>query len=236
MVAAAVIGGAAIGAIGSSVAGGEAASATTNASNAAISQQQSALAQQTQLEAPYNALGTSALPTLQNLLGIGPGGAGAIQPTLSQLPGYQFQKQQGLQSTTNAASAAGLSLSGNTLQALDQYSTGLADSSYQQQLGDVESGVGIGQAAASGQSANIGQAASNVSATDIAQGNNIAGIDANTIAGITKATSNGVNQYSTQQTLADIYGSGSGAALPVTSGGGGTTNYGGYIQNLPGVG
>jgi hypothetical protein len=208
MVAAAVIGGAVVGAAGSAVAGSEAAGATTSASNNAIAQQRSALAQQTALEAPYNAIGTNAIPTYQSLLGLGPQGSAGIESTLQSLPGYQFSKQQGLTGTTNAATASGLSLSGNTLQALDQYSTGLADSTYQSELGNLQGAVGIGQAAASGQSANIGNTSNNISNATIAQGNNIAGIDANTIAGITKATSNGVNQYQTNQTLSDIYGSG----------------------------
>lgn len=226
MVAAAVVGAAVVGAAGSAYAGSEAASATSNASNAAIGQQQAALQQQTALEAPYNKVGTNALPTYESLLGIGPNGgsltpaaAAAQQSTLAALPGYQFALNQGLTSTKNAASASGLSNSGNTLEALDQYSTGLADSTYQQELGNVMGAVGIGQAAASGQSANIGNTASNISNATIAQGNNIAGIDSNEIAGITRATGNASNAYVTQQTLADIYGQpATTAAAPAAAG------------------
>lgn len=238
MVAAAVIGAGVIGAVGSGVAGSMAAGATKDATNASIANQQSTLAKQTALEAPYNSIGTAAIPTLEGLLGIGPNGSSnpaAMQTTLASLPGYQFTKQQGLDATKNAASASGLSLSGNTLKALDDYSTGLADSTYQQEVGNIESVVGIGQAAASGTSANIGQAGGNISSALINQGNTTAGIDANTIAGITKATSGAANNLVTQQTLADIYGSGS-AGSGLVSGAGGSMNQGGYIVNLPGTG
>lgn len=211
MVAAAIIGAGVVGAVGSGVAGSMAASATTNAANASISEQQWALQQQEAQEAPYQAVGTAAIPKLEQLLGIGGGGSAGVSSTLSQLPGYQFALSQGEQATKNAASASGLAMSGNTLQALDQFSTGLAQSTYQSELQDVESAVGIGQAAASNQSANIGQAAGNISATQVAQGNNIANIDTNTIAGITAAGSNATNQYVTQQTLASLYGNGANA-------------------------
>lgn len=247
-VIAAVAGAAVIGAGATVYAANKSASATEDASNNAIAEQKSALTQQEQLEQPYNNIGTSAIPTYQSLLGIGANG-GALTPqsaqlqqqTLSQMPGYQFQLNQGLTSTKNAATASGLSMSGNTLQALDQYSTGLADSSYQQELGDVQGAVGIGQAAASGTAANIGSTANNVANETIAQGNNIAGIDANEIAGITKATGNAANQYTTQQTLADIYGTNPGSASSLTSGGGGTMQVGsnlsgggGYTTYVPG--
>lgn len=56
-------------------------------------------------------------------------------PTASeaaQTPGYQFQLQEGLRALQNSAAAKGGLLSGNTAEALDKYSQGLADSNYQQ--------------------------------------------------------------------------------------------------------
>ncbi len=213
MVAAAIVGAGVVGAVGSGVAGSMSASATKDATNASIGEQQWALQQQEKQLAPYQAVGTAAIPKLEQLLGIGGGGSAGIQQTLSQLPGYQFQLQQGLEATKNAASASGMALSGNTLQALDKYSTGLADSTYQQQLQNIESAVGIGQSSAAGQSANIGQAGGNISNALINQGNTTASIDANTIAGISAAGTNAANQYITQNTLADIYGGGANAPV-----------------------
>lgn len=58
-----------------------------------------------------------------------------VAPTAAQAaatPGYQFQLQQGEQAIQNSAAAQGGLISGNTLQALDQYSQGLASTNYQQ--------------------------------------------------------------------------------------------------------
>lgn len=207
MVAAAIVGAAVVGGVGTAVAGSEAAGATKSASNAAIQQQQMALQQQATLSAPYRSLGESAVPKLQQLLGIGPAGQSAQATTDAQLaalrntPGYQFQQQQGTQNTVNAASAQGMSLSGNTLEGLSKFNQGLADTTYQQTVGNLENTVNTGQAAAAGQAANVGNAASNIGNTLVNQGNTLAGIDVNTAAGITKALGNGANQYMTNQTL-----------------------------------
>jgi len=126
---------------------------------------------------------------------------GSPEAFLAATPGYQFAKEQGLDATKNAAAASGMLLSGNTLEGLDRFSTGLADQTYQQQIGNFENVVGMGQAAAAGQAANIGNAATNIGNTLINQGNTIAGIDANVAAGITKSVGNAANQYTTYQTL-----------------------------------
>ena len=61
-----------------------------------------------------------------------------------------------------------------------------------------------GQAAAAGQAQNVGTAAGNIGQALTAQGNNIAGIDANTVAGITKSIGNAGNQYLEYQTLQSL--------------------------------
>lgn len=220
MVAAVAIGGAVVGAAGSAIAGGEAADATKSASRAAISQQQQALQQQSQLSQPYRALGESAIPKLQTLLGIGPAGQNPQATSDAQLaalrntPGYQFQQQQGTQNTINAASAQGMSLSGNTLEGLSKFNQGLADTTYQQAVGNLENTVNTGQAAAAGQAANVGNAAANIGNTLVNQGNTLAGIDANTAAGITKSIGNASNQYQTLKGLNDPTGRASYSPTP----------------------
>ncbi len=226
MVAAAVVAAGVATAAGSAIAGSESASATNNATNASIAEQNSALAQQAQLSAPYRNLGQSAIPGLQNLLGLTPGSN--PQAALAATPGYQFTLNQGLDATKNAAAASGMLLSGNTLEGLSQYATGLADQTYQQQVGNLENVVGMGQAAAAGQAANIGNAASNISGSLINQGNTLAGIDANTIAGITKGIGNAANNYTTLSTLNALNNQGS----PVLAGTPSTiTNDSGYTFN-----
>lgn len=225
-IALAIGAGAVVGAVGSAVAGSEAAGATKDASRAAIDQQNKALTEQGQLSQPYRDLGQAEIPTLKNLLGIG-----GADPTkaLEATPGYQFAKGQGLQATTNQASAMGLGLSGNMLQGLDKFSTGLADQTYQSAVGNAENVVNTGQAAAAGQAANVGNAAGNISSTLVNQGNTLAGIDANTAAGISKSIGNAGNQYITATTLAGLQNPGGGGG-----GGGLYTAPDGYTTNTPG--
>jgi hypothetical protein len=212
-VAAAIAGAAVVGAGATAYAGSEAAGATKDATNAAIQQQQSALQQQAQLSAPYRALGQSAIPTLESLLGLGKGGSAGALSTLRNMPGYQFEQQQGTEGTVNQASAMGLGLSGNTLQGLSKFNQGLAGTTYQQEVGNVTNAVGLGQAASAGQAANIGNAANNISNLTVGQGQTLAGIDANTIAGITKAIGGGIDTAVLQRTLAGLKNQG-GSGLP----------------------
>lgn len=246
-IAAAIIGGAVIGAAGTAIAGGEAASATQSAANTAAGVQRQALAQQATLAAPYTGLGQAALPNYEALLGIGgKGGPNAqqIQQTLSQLPGYQFTLNQGLQSTEGQLAAAGLGKSGNMVTAINQQASGIADQNYQQYLQDMLAPVQIGQGAAAGQAANIQTGASNLGNIAINQGNNLAGIYANEAAGLTRAVGNAGNQYLTYQTLQNLNNPDSIAGNPYAGGatyqapgydpglmGGG----GGYTYNIPGT-
>ena len=205
------VGAASLGAVGSIVAGNEAASATRDASNAAIQQQQMALAQQKELAAPYTGLGQTAMGAYQNLLGIGKDGKinpQLAQQTLQNMPGYQFQQQQGQQQTLAAAGAMGMGLSGNTLEALSKYNQGLAQSTYQQELQNLLQPVQIGQAAAAGQAANVGNAASNIGNIAMNQGQNQANIAIGQMGGITGAIGNAMNQYTTQNTLKALQGGG----------------------------
>jgi hypothetical protein len=202
-VAAAIGGAAVVGAVGTAVAGSEAAGATNNATNAAVNEQNAALAQQAKLAAPYTGVGQAAIPQYEKLLGIGGGGSAGELSALQATPGYQFTQQQGETGILNAASAQG-GIGGNTLAALDQYNTGLADSTYQNAVGNAQGAVGIGQAAAAGQASNIGTAASNIGSALISQGQNIAGIDSNIAAGLTKAAggaSNNIVENNTIQAL-----------------------------------
>ena len=92
---------------------------------------------------------------------------------------------------------------------------------------DVLTGADVGggkQAAAAGQSANIGQAASNLSNIAINQGNNIANIDANQIAGLTRAATGTSNQLLTYNSL---------NSLNNPAGGGNPGNLGGSTPVAP---
>jgi hypothetical protein len=197
---------AAVGAGATIYAANEAAGATESATNSAVNEQQWAIQQQENLSAPYRALGQSAIGQYQSLLGLGPNGAAGELQALQQTPGYQFTQQQGTQATVNQASAMGLGLSGNTLEGISQFNTGLADQTYQNAVANAEGAVSIGQNAAAGTGSAIQSGANNISTALINQGNTLAGIDVNEVAGLTKALSSGTNNFLTMNTLAALGG------------------------------
>lgn len=151
---------------------------------------QQALAQA--LGLPNQGLDQITLPNGQTLAGtqtLGAPGAGSplgsiFQPfnyTADQFhssPGYQFALDQGLKTIENNAAARGMTLSPNTIQALQQYSTGLANQDYQQQyqnaynaytqnqsnvLNSLGSMMGQGNTASTNLAGNIAQSGSNIS-------------------------------------------------------------------------
>jgi len=197
---------------GSAIAGSMAADATEEATAKQVQAQQEALAQQERLSAPYRALGESAIPAYQRLLGIGPNGQQLspqqITQQLTQMPGYQFQLSQGLDATKRQAAAMGLGLSGNTLQALNKYSQGLASTSYQNQLENLLNPIKIGQAGAANQAAAASQTGANLGNIYGAQGANQANIATGMVGGVTNALGQGVNQYVTQNTLQGLTNTG----------------------------
>lgn len=193
-------------AVGTAVAGNQAAKATEGATNAAINEQNKALAQQAAINAPYQNLATGVIPTYQSLL-TGGGGANAganIENTLAQLPGYKAALTTGTEAAERAAGASGLNLSGNQVAGVEQFGATLGDQTYQTELNDLLQPIQIGQASAANQAANIGGAATNISNLLTAQGQTTAGIDANTIAGIAKAGSGVASGLITQNTLAGL--------------------------------
>jgi hypothetical protein len=227
--AAVVVGGVAAG-VGSVVAGGEAASATRGAAATAAGVQEDALAQQKALGAPYTAQGQTGIQTYNALTSANPA---QVQQTLEATPGYQATYGQGVEAAARTAGASGMNLTGNQLTAVEGFGAQLGDSTYQQAINNALGQEQIGQAAASGTAANIGQTASNLSNIAINQGNNQANITTNEIAGLTRAGSNTANQLLTYNTLQGLNNP-AGTAPPQTYGGG---DYGvapgGYGVNLP---
>src|SRR3974390_1670935 len=211
-IVAAIAGSALASAAGSAIAGHQAASATRDAANTAAGVQLAALGQQRQLAAPYTALGQAAIPQLKNLLGLGPQGAGGVETALRSTPGYQFSRQEGISAINNASTLGSGPLSTGTLTGLETFGSNLADRTLQTQIGDIFNTVGLGQAAAAGQAANIGNAAGNLSQIAQTQGTNLANIDINQIAGISKAFGSAGQDV---VTLAALNNTGSGSGLGI---------------------
>lgn len=126
-----------------------------SANQAASAQQKAAKkAEQTQMNMynttrsdlmPYQQTGQSANTSLNNLLS---GNPQTEMQQLQQLPGYQFTLNQGLQSVQSGAAARGLGSSGAALRGAADYTTGLADSTYGNQVNRLLSAAGLGESAA----------------------------------------------------------------------------------------
>jgi len=139
-------------AIGSLFGTRQQADAATLASQQQADAQNQAAAALTAKLAPYSAIGTAVLPQLLTSLGYNPsfdtsGNLSGISgkgfqfnpftfdsSNLQNTPGYQFTLQQGLKNTNNALSSQGLLGSGAQAKALSDYTTGLAQNTYNQQL------------------------------------------------------------------------------------------------------
>ncbi len=122
-----------IGGIGSVASGAISSHAAGSAANKEVAAAQQA-EQQIQ---PWANPGTQSIGQLMQGFQNGTLGPGSIPaftaPTADQAaatPGYQFTQQQGERGVLAGSSAMGGSLGGGTLKALDQYNTGLANSTY----------------------------------------------------------------------------------------------------------
>jgi hypothetical protein len=139
------IAGGGISALGASSAAGKSSAASAQSAQLQLAEFQQGNAQ----EQPYIQMGYGAANELSGLASTGnlgvplPASDMANYPTfnwnpteagLQQTPGYQFTLNQGLQATQNAAAAQGLGVSGAALKGAANYATGLADSTYNQQL------------------------------------------------------------------------------------------------------
>ena len=209
----AILGSALIGAAGSAAAGifggNKAAKSQKKAAKKAAQAQKEALAAQTKLVAPYVEAGKNALAEYQKMAPYKDFGMAEFQAD----PGYNFRMAEGLKALERSAAARGLLQSGGTLKGIQQYGQNLASDEYQNafqrylterqaKLSPLEYQIGLGQAAASGQAANVGTTANSISELTqalgniganraVAQGN----IAAATAGGIGNALSQGVGAY-----------------------------------------
>jgi len=135
---------------------------------------------------PYASMGTSIMPLLQSLLTPGSNQTAA----LSQTPGFQFAQSWGQKGINNAASVSGLG--GNVLTAGANYSSGLAQNTWQNTVGGLQSllNTGAGAAGTAGTSIGslLGSAGSNIAGLTSGAGQNIA----STLVGQGNATAAGI--------------------------------------------
>lgn len=88
---------------------------------------------------------------LGNVLGLnGPAGSDAALKTLEATPGYQFQLQQGNNAITAADAASGKTASGNEAIDLAKFNQGLAGTTYQNYVNNLQPYLGLAQNSAAG--------------------------------------------------------------------------------------
>jgi hypothetical protein len=182
-----------------------AANKATDASIAEVAQTRSDLS-------PYNTAGQNATNQLQSFFN-GSNPTGELN-ALENTPGYQFALSQGLKSTQSSAAARGLGTSGAALKGAAQFATGLAQSTYQQNLlNPLLSLSQLGESAAA-MTGNLGTAGTaNANAAAIGGANATAGGivgSANNIGGALSGIGGNLQNYQLYNKL--LNGNGAGGA------------------------
>jgi hypothetical protein len=127
--------------------------------------------------APYMGVGTNALSSYGNLLGLnGQDAADASMKAFQQSPGYGYQVAQGLQAVDHGAAAKGMLRSGETLRAEQTLGANLANQSFGDYMGRLNGLTNMGlQGAGAYLNAFTGQA-NNIQSTTTAGAGAQAGI------------------------------------------------------------
>lgn len=141
-VATAILGGAAIGAIGQAWGANKASEAQISAAKDARDTQLGIYNSNKSMLQPYIDAGTADLGTLQKKLPYLTAPVVMNETALQQTPGWQFNYTQGLKATQNSAAARGLGVSGAALKGASTFATGLADSTYQNQFNNEQTNRG----------------------------------------------------------------------------------------------
>jgi len=195
-----------------------------SAANAATAAQQAQYNNAQQNLAPFIGTGDLSNQYLESLTGTGTTGGNPLtspllspitmsEQTLQQTPGYQFNLNQGLESTQNAAAARGLGVSGAALKGAASYATGLADNTYQNQFSNALTNQNnqfnrllgltqLGQTSAAGLSSIGVTTGQGIAGTTLAGGQAAA---AGTL-GAANALTNAYPNYLANSALSNLYG------------------------------
>jgi hypothetical protein len=167
---AAILGSTVISGVAGGIGSSQAAGAQESAANRAAQTQLDIYGQNKGMLQPWNDRGMAAYDTLNGLLGIG-GNSASMMQMLQNLPGYQFTLGQGLKSVQNGAAARGLGSSGAALKGAASFATGLADSTYGNQIGRLQASANTGLSAANALAGVGTQTGAGVANSQIAGGN-----------------------------------------------------------------
>lgn len=209
----AIVGSAVVGAGATAIGSSNAANAQTAAAQAGNARLQGQYDQtRTDLQ-PYNVWGQQAGQYLSDHLTDFTAPIKMDQASLEATPGYQFNLTQGLKGVQNSAAARGLGSSGAALKGAASFTTGLADSTYQNQfnnantnqtnaynrlMGLINSGQNAAAQVASTNTPNVAQQSNNLIGAGNAQ--------AAASNAIGSAVNNGVNNVGGFYAYQGLYG------------------------------
>jgi len=210
-----------------------------------------AFAQASGIESPWITGGMGAYNQYLNLTGAGPGGNPLTAPLtkpfdpsmLASTPGYQFTLGQGLKSTQNSFAAEGLGSSGAAEKGSAAYTTGLAQSTYNQQFQNyltqnqqignmLLAPAGIGAQAANTLAGGALSTGAQIGSNTLGQGNSLGGAAVGGAGGISNALMMPFILQLLQSKLGQSSGGGNAlASTPMW--GGGAFQYGGGSSMWP---
>jgi len=203
-VAAAIAGGAVIGAYSSN----KASKAQERAQREATAAQERMFNRQVELQEPFRQAGVNALPELVAASRYTPFGMEQFQAD----PGYGFRLKEGLRALEGSAAARGGLLSGNTMRGITRYGQELgsqeftnAFNRYQAEraarLNPLQSLAGMGQTSANTLSNEAGQYGQNMAQSAAQMGNIRASGYMNTANALAGGLGTGLNYYQNQQMM-----------------------------------
>lgn len=221
-VATAILGGGALSAASTAYAANQASSAQQSAAGQAEALQEQMFNETSRFLSPYRSLGSYAASQYQNAL---PGLIAPInmdEQTLQNTPGYQFQLTQGLKAVQNSAAARGLGESGAALKGASAFTTGLADSTWQQQFNaalankqfeqqTLQGATNTGESAAAG-TGTAAQAAGQGISSALGYGANAAAAGYNALGAAGGSAANALQTYGLYQGLYSKANPGGGGA------------------------
>lgn len=245
-IAAAILGGSAVGAGASIWGANKAAGAQVDATGKAIDQSNLTRIGNLQALSPYLSTGADSIPRLMDwtnpngnnplaaLLKLTMPGAN-MSETLAQTPGYQFAEDRGLKAVNNQLAARGLSGSpGAVSKGAADFTTGLASGTWQNVVNALQNLFSSGTGALQGAVSTGANAAGNFTGGNIATNSTISGLltgQGNAQGGAATATGNALGTLgggiSTAALIQKLLGNSGGAT------GGGSASSGGLYSGNP---
>lgn len=218
-VAAAIAGGAVIGAYSSN----KASKAQERAQREATAAQERMFNRQVELQEPFRQAGVNALPELVEASRYTPFGMEQFQAD----PGYGFRLKEGLRALESSTAARGGLLSGNAMRGITRYGQGLASDEYTNafnryqaeraaRLNPLQSLAGMGQTNAANLANQAGTYGQNMAQNAAAMGNIRASGYVGQANALTGALGQGLNYYQNQQMMNRFFPQqGGGGAAPL---------------------